>query len=293
MHWLRIGAAVAILALLTLVLAPLQLLATRRNWPLAARIPYHWQRIACALLGVRVKVTGEPAAPPLLIAMNHVSWLDVPVMSSVLPVSFVAKAEVGGWPIVRTLARLQRTVYIDRTRRTETRAATEAIGRRVGAGDVMVLFAEGTTGDGNRILPFKSALIGAAGAVSGGLTHVQPVAISYMGVHGLPVGRSDRPELAWYGDMDLIPHFVRLAGLGAIDVAISFGEPIPFGPQSDRKAVADQCFAAVRELLDTARRTASLKGYRRPLFSPPAKGAKGTADLAGAGPSEGIATRNS
>ena len=64
-----------------------------------------------------------------------------------------------------------------------------------------------------------------------------------------PTGR----EIAWYGDMDLIPHFVRLAGLGAIDVAISFGEPIPFGPQSDRKAVAEQCFAAVRAASSTRR----------------------------------------
>ena len=61
------------------------------------------------------------------------------------------------------------------------------------------------------------------------------------------------PEIAWYGDMDLVPHFVRLAGLGAIDVAVSFGEPIPFGPQSDRKAVAEQCFAAVRACSSTRR----------------------------------------
>ena len=129
-------------------------MAIRRNWPLAAKLPWYWQRIACAIVGIRVRVDGEPAAPPLLIAANHISWLDISVLGSVLPVSFVAKAEVAGWPVVGTLARLQRTVFIDRDppyRRPAS--ATEAIAARVGRGDVMVLFAEGTTGDGNRSCP--------------------------------------------------------------------------------------------------------------------------------------------
>ena len=166
MQLLRVGVTVLVLGVLTMVLMPVQWLATRRNWPLANRLPYHWQRIACRLIGIRVHVDGEPAKPPLLIAANHISWLDVTVLGSVLPLSYRREIEVAGWPILGTLARLQRSVFIDRTRRSQTASANQAIGRRMGAGENIVLFAEGTTGDGNSLLPFRSALLGAASAAA-------------------------------------------------------------------------------------------------------------------------------
>ncbi len=298
MGLIRVAVTVLVLALVTLTLMPLQAIATRRNWPLARRLPWYWQRIACRLTGIRVTVEGEPAATPLLIAANHISWLDIPVLGSVLPVSFVAKSEVAGWPVVKTLSRLQRTVYIDRKRRSQTAAATEAIARRVRQGDVMVLFAEGTTGDGNRVLPFRSALLGAARAAAGtGTITVQPVAITYCGILGLPVSRVDRPMLAWYGDMRLEGHFVRAAGWGAIDVTVSFGEPIAFGPDDDRKKVAEQCYEAVRQMVrDVRRRSFTVTANdRRRLFPGSSKGAKGTeaalSGAAAAGPGKSLTSR--
>jgi 1-acyl-sn-glycerol-3-phosphate acyltransferase len=127
MRWLRVAATVIVLAVVTVVLMPIQSIAIRRHWPIAARLPWHWQRIACRMAGIRVRVDGKPTSPPLLIAANHISWLDISVLGSVLPVSFVSKAEVAGWPVVGTLARLQRTVFIDRTRRSQTASATQAI----------------------------------------------------------------------------------------------------------------------------------------------------------------------
>lgn len=276
---LRVAALIAVMAVYTVVLMPFQSMAIRRNWPIAAKLPWYWQRIACAIVGIRVRVDGVAAAPPLLIAANHISWLDISVLGSVLPVSFVAKAEVAGWPVVGTLARLQRTVFIDRTRRSQTASATEAIAARVGRGDVMVLFAEGTTGDGNRVLPFRSALLGAARAASGsGLITVQPVAITYTAIHGVPIGRVDRPMIAWYGDMELAGHFLKLIMTGGLDAVVSFGEPIAFGPGEDRKQVADRCCSAVTAMVDDVRRhwPASPDRHRVPVFSPPAKGAKAT-----------------
>src|SRR5262245_55981745 len=160
MRSLRVGVTVLVLGVLTFALMPVQWLAIRRGWAIANRLPYHWQRIACRLIGIRVHAEGTPAKPPLLIAANHISWLDISVLGSVLPVSYVAKSEVAGWPILGTLARLQRSVFIDRTRRSQTVSANQAIGRRIGAGETIVLFAEGTTGDGNSVLPFRSALLG-------------------------------------------------------------------------------------------------------------------------------------
>jgi 1-acyl-sn-glycerol-3-phosphate acyltransferase len=274
---LRVAATVVVLTVVTLVLMPIQSLAIRRNWPVAARLPWYWQRIACRMAGIRVRIDGSPAAAPLLVAANHISWLDISVLGSVLPVSFVSKAEVSRWPVVGTLARLQRTVFIDRTRRSQTAAATKAIAERIGGGDVIVLFAEGTTGDGNRILPFRSALLGAARAASGSrLITVQPVAITYAAIHGLPVGRVDRPMIAWYGNMLLPKHFVKLVSAGGLDVVVSFGEPIAFGPEDDRKAVADRCFDSVRGMVDGVRRhwPASPDRHGLPVFSPSTKGAK-------------------
>lgn len=265
-----------VLGILTLVLMPVQMLATRFNWRLAAWLPYYWQRVARWLVGLRVVVTGAPATPPLLLTANHISWLDITVLGSVMPLSFVAKAEVAGWPVLGTLARLQRTIFIDRTKRLQTGEATEAIARRVGNGDIMVLFAEGTTGDGNRILPFRSALIGAAGAVAGKTITVQPVAVTYTRIGGIPVGRADRPGIAWYGEMPFVAHFSRLIGRGGIDAIVSFGDPIHFTPETDRKKVAETCYRSVRDMDEVAR--ASYAGKRERVFSQPAKDAKETED---------------
>ena len=277
MRALRLAATVVVLGVFTFVMMPLQLLAIRRGWRIAAKLPFVWQRIARRMIGLRVTVVGTPAKPPLLVAANHVSWLDITTLGSVLPVSFIAKAEVAGWPILGTLARLQRTVFIDRSRRAETGRAAAAIARRVGDGDVMVLFAEGTTGDATRVLPFRSSLIGAAGAAAGTRSvTVQPVAIVYTRIHGVAAGYADRPRFAWYGDMEFMPHFKVVAGLGAIDAVVAFGTPIVLGSGHDRKEVAEACFAEVRRMVEEAQGRASPNGHPDPVFSPPAKGGKGS-----------------
>jgi 1-acyl-sn-glycerol-3-phosphate acyltransferase len=269
MGWFRVGLTVAVLAIVTLALWPLQALAMRFDWPIARRLPMLWQRAACKVAGFHVTVEGEPAAPPLLIAANHVSWMDISVLGSVLPVSFIAKSEVGGWPVVRTLSRLQRSVYIERQKRTKTGAAAEAIASRVSRGDIMVLFAEGTTGDGARILPFRSALLGAARAAAGeaGAVTVQPVALTYLRIHGLPIGFADRPTIAWYGDMGIEDNFVEAVGWGSVEAVVSFGEPIPSVP------------------MPTARRSPSSATRRCGRWSPTSAAAPSSAGRAGAGAS--------
>jgi lyso-ornithine lipid O-acyltransferase len=281
---LRLIVTVIVLAVITVVMMPLQLVATRFEWPIAAKIPQLWQKVARRLVGIRVSVMGTPAAPPLLIAANHISWLDITVIGSVLPVSYISKAEVATWPVIGLLARLQRSVFIDRTRRTETKRATEAVASRIGKGDIMVLFAEGTTGDGTRVLPFRSSLIGAAGAaISNEPITVQPLAIAYTRIQGLPVGRTDLPDLAWYGDMPFGSHFRDLLMMGAIDTVVAFGEPIVLGPEHDRKQVADLCFAEVKRMLAEIRENQPSSGGRQPyVFQGGGKGAKAAAKPAAA-----------
>ncbi|MFG3757146.1 lysophospholipid acyltransferase family protein, partial [Klebsiella pneumoniae] len=107
----------------------------------------------------------------MLILSNHVSWLDIIVVTAVTPVVFVAKHEVASWPLFGWLAKLQRTIFIERERRQKTGAVAREMGDRLTGGDTVVLFAEGTSSDGNRILPFRSALIGSVHHALGSSTH--------------------------------------------------------------------------------------------------------------------------
>lgn len=240
---LRIGLALLIIGTVSLPMMALQLLALRTGKLSEKRLPRIWHRIALKVLGVRVRVVGQVARHrPLLLASNHISWTDISVLGSIAEVSFIAKSQVAGWPVIGTLSRLQRSVHIDRERRGGSGDQAREISRRLAAGDAIVLFAEGTTSDGNIVQPFKSSLFGAARLAlqESGTERVfiQPVAISYTRIHGMPMGRQHRPIASWIGDSDLVPHVASLLREGAIDVQVEFGEPVEFTAESSRKEIA-------------------------------------------------------
>lgn len=254
---LRAIVASIALTLVALCLMPLQWLAMRLNWPLQRILPIAFHRCACLATGIRVHQRGAPAKHrPLLVTSNHVSWSDIIVLGSLMPLSFIAKSEVARWPVFGTFARMQRSVFVDRQRRSATGNAASEIGKRLSDGDVMVLFAEGTSSDGNRVLPFRSALIGAAhhamlgnGAKPGeedARVWVQPLSIVYSKLQGMPMGRQFRPLIAWYGDMDLAPHLWTILREGAVDVEVVWGEPVAIVTDTDRKALARGLEANVR-----------------------------------------------
>lgn len=237
-----------VLVLFTVLTLPLMLVQQLFVWfwPRAARIfPMHYHRLVCRILGVKVEVIGNrPANGPILIAANHVSWLDIVVLSAVAPVSFVAKKEVAAWPFFGSLARLQRTVFVDRARRSATGAGRDEMRERLKAGDLLVLFAEGTSGDGRRVLPFKSAFFGAAD-MPGVL--VQPVTLAYRGHRNLPMNRRLLPLYAWYGDMELVPHLLGALRAGPIEVAVVCHPPLQPGDDLNRKAIARKAEMEVRQ----------------------------------------------
>ena len=261
---IRGALALFLIALTGLVLAPIQYVAVRTGLFSPAIIPRLWHALVVWALGFRVTVHGSVSEQrPLLLASNHVSWSDIIILSSLTEVCFIAKSQLSGWPIFGTLARLQRTIFVERERKRKSGEQASELATRLAAGDVMVLFAEGSTSDGNLIMPFKSTLFGAAEmAVRGGLAetvHIQPVAITYMRVHGMPMSRQHRTLAAWIGDSDLVPHFGAMLRDGAIDVDIHFGEPMAFDAGSDRKAVTRQMEDRVRKMVATA-----LRDTRRP-----------------------------
>ncbi|WP_420131882.1 lysophospholipid acyltransferase family protein [Rhodopseudomonas sp.] len=254
---IRFVLVIACMVPLTLALLPVHLLALRYGWRIQRSIPQLYHRIVCRLIGVRIRQVGRRSGNgPVLILANHVSWLDICVISAMAPVSFVAKSEVAGWPVFGALAKWQRTVFIDRQARQRTGEATAEIGGRLKDGEAIVLFAEGTSSDGSRVLPFRSALIGAVhhalGDEAPSAIVVQPMAVTYTGFGGLPIGRELRQRVAWYGDAELIPHFIALLSAGAIDVTVSWGEPIPH--TADRKTIAREAEISVRRMCEAARR---------------------------------------
>jgi 1-acyl-sn-glycerol-3-phosphate acyltransferase len=238
---------------LTLPLMLFQFALIKLGLRRASTFPHFYHKLVCRLLGIRVHAIGSlDANHPVLLVSNHLSWLDIPALSAVAPVSFVAKAEVGTWPFISLLAKLQRSVFIDRTRRALVKDKAGEIADRLSQGDNIVLFAEGTSSDGNRILPFRSSLFSAAPLAAraandnGPHAVVQTVTITYTHLHGLPILRHERPLVAWYGEMDVLSHAWNVLKSGPLDVTIRISEPVPLGSIRDRKELAAFSEARVR-----------------------------------------------
>ena len=160
MRGLRAFLVLAAFFAFTLPLMPLQLLFLRTGSRYARTFPHWYHRQVCRIVGIRLNIEGEVAREQgVLLISNHVSWLDITVLSAVAPVSFVAKQEVASWPFVSWLAKLQRSVFVDRNRRNEVGDKANEILERLAAGDHIVLFAEGTSSDGNSVVPFKTRAV--------------------------------------------------------------------------------------------------------------------------------------
>ncbi len=245
MDKLRAASLLLLFFALTLITIPVQWTLLRTGSSYARMLPHRYHRFMCWLFGVRLKVDGAISArQPTLILSNHISWLDIIVISALAPLHFVAKGEVRDWPFFGLLAKLQRTIFVDRERRSAVRASADEIATRLGAGERIVLFAEGTSSDGNRILPFKSALIGAAALAATGSGEgnqaigIQTLTLAYTRVHGLPMSRLTRAHVAWYGDMEMVSHVWGLLRQGPIDAQIRISEPLRLSDVRDRKRLA-------------------------------------------------------
>jgi len=231
---------------LTLPLMPLQALLLLVRSPLSERLPRFYHGLAGRILGFETTVLGKPTTQrPALFVANHTSYVDIEILGGVIEGSFVAKSEVRRWPFFGWLARLQRTVFVDRRAHT-THQQRDAIAERLKERSRLILFPEGTSNDGIRVLPFKSALFAAAyGAHLEHPVTVQPVSVAYVTLDGMPIGRFYRPFFAWYGDMDMASHLWEMVGLGRVGVTVEFHSPVSIAEFSTRKALAEHCWRVV------------------------------------------------
>ena len=225
----RIAAAL----LWTMIAVPIQVVLMRLPGRVSIRFARNYHAVLCRLIGLKVQVVGAPApGPSVLFVSNHSSWLDILVLGSVMQAAFVSKAEVGQWPIAGTIARLGRTIFVSRKRNGTGKEAKE-IQQRLTDGDSIILFPEGTSNDGTRVLPFRSSFL----TVAQDAKQLQPISLVYDRLGGLPACRRDRPFFAWYGDMDLATHFWRIARRSGARATVLLHEPTDPAAFADRKAL--------------------------------------------------------
>nr|WP_310523389.1 lysophospholipid acyltransferase family protein [Polymorphobacter sp.] len=238
----RFGPAKGVAGALTTasIIVPAELLLRTVAGRNKAHLPVAFHRGLARSLGIRITCHGARARQKgVLFVANHVSWADIPVLGARIPAAFVAKSDVAGWGMVGWLATLARTVYVERSRPSSTGEQRDAISGRLMRGDSVILFPEGTNGDGTHVLPFKSSLF----AVTDGLPDVlvQPVTIAYTSVNGMPVTRERLPDLAWIGDTELMPHAMAFMALGRVKAEIIFHPAVRAADFAGRKALARYC----------------------------------------------------
>lgn len=196
-----------------------------------------WHRRLCGALGLRLNVSGRPETSALLVA-NHISWLDIPVLGSQGPIGFLSKAEVRQWPLVGWMSAVAGTLFIARGA-SQTAEMGALIAERTRLGLPVVVFAEGTTGDGRALRRFQPRLF--AVAQQPGI-RVQPVAVRY--------GSNQSPctVAPFIGDDALVPHLFRVLRSPGIQVQVSF-LPLLDDGLGDRRALADAARDAVAAVL--------------------------------------------
>lgn len=219
-----------------------QSIAKPLKLPVSKRIPRRFWRLALRATGLRAVVRGKRTeARSVLFVANHCSYLDIIVLGSLIDGSFIAKTEVRGWPVIGYMSMLGYTVYVERRSRYAADQRDEMM-ERLRAGDNLILFPEGTSSDGHRTLPFKTALFSTAQLrIDDRPITVQPVSIAYTHLDGMPLGRNLRANYAWYGDMDLAPHFWKVMGLGRATATVEFHEPVTIDRFGSRKSLARHC----------------------------------------------------
>ncbi len=195
---------------------------------------FYWRGMR-RIMGLRITVLGAVAGErPVLFVVNHSSWLDIVALGSVLPGCFVAKGEIEGWPVFNLIAWLGRTVFVSRSRIGVKRERSNMLAR-LQAGDNLILFPEGTTSDGCRVLKFQSAFL--ALAQGSAAPFIQPVTLVYDRIDGLPVRRTDRPVISWYGAMDMVSHFPGVARLRSLHATLVLDAAIPATANTNRKTL--------------------------------------------------------
>jgi 1-acyl-sn-glycerol-3-phosphate acyltransferase len=196
----------------------------------SARVLGLWSRGLCRLLGIRVATTGAPARGPVLLAANHIGYLDIVVLASVAPALFVSKSDLAGWPLMGPLAAAVDTLFLDRARPRSAAEVGAGVLTYLDLGRRVIIFPEGTTTRGDIVGPFHAALFEPA---VGACARVQGALLAYT-----PRSPRDPDDLAaWTGEAAFAPHLYRLFRGRGLDATVVFQEKD--ARPADRRAAAE------------------------------------------------------
>lgn len=219
-----------------------------------------FSRLMLRLLGVRVTATGPVPPGGSLVVANHVSYLDILVLAAQRPCVFVTSHEVRDTPFLGLLSVLGGTLFIERRRKgCNIPAEIDTISAVIDAGLTVVIFPEGTSSNGEQVLPFKPTLLAAAGKAA-----VIPAAISYDELNGAAVSADNRDTLFWYGDMTFLPHFLGVLCIDSCSVSVRF---LPQAISSSRKEIARRARAEIVACGVTLEQSISVNGATSDMLS--------------------------
>ena len=224
-------------------------------------IPFCDQRIylpiyhggMCRLMGIKIVYKGDISTrESTLFVSNHVSYLDIPVLGSLINAGFVAKSEIASWPLINHLARLQDSIFIER-KISKAKAQTAILRNRLIAGHSLILFPEGTSTNGAEILPLKSSLFAAANDIDAEKeVYIQPVSVVYTQHNGKGMNQDLRDYFAWYADFPFGGHFFKMLGMGSVTAVVTFNDLVRLSDFSSRKECAAACEKVMRTSFEKA-----------------------------------------
>ena len=231
--------------LLTLALLPFQFIIVFFIKNYAYIIPYFYHKICLRIFGIKIKTFGKVSInSPILLISNHASYLDIIILGSLFKTSFIAKKEISKWPLLGILAKLQNTIFIDR-RVSSLKNQENQIIKHLNEKKNLVIFPEGTSSDGNRVLPFKSSLFNIFEKNLNSKILVQTITIVYKKINGIPMNRIERKNITWHSNMDLIPNIFNVLKKLSIEVEIIFNDEFLPSKEYDRKKLALHCWEKI------------------------------------------------
>jgi lyso-ornithine lipid O-acyltransferase len=235
--------------LLTLICMPVQIaLRVMCRGPIIYKFPKFYHGLCCRIFNIKVIIEGDiETGDHVVYAGNHLSYLDITVLGSVLPAAFIAKRDVASWPLFGILAKLQNTLFISRDPK-DAEAVKKAFEKRLECPLPLILFPEGTSSNGTKILPFKSSMFE---IFLNKNIKIQPFTLSLLAVDGKSAADDTQRDLyAYYGDTVLAPHLWRFSKLKGVTLKVTFQKKLSTNSFNDRKSLCTTVHEGVMTGLD-------------------------------------------
>ena len=227
----------------------ISILGLPNRWKILSRLNRNYTLLLRLILNIKVTIAGDEGQLErggYVIIANHVSYVDGIVLGSIFPIVFVSKREVKKWPIVGQWNVLCGTIFINRQRKNEVGALVREMTRKLRQEANILLFPEGTSTNGEKMLPFQTAPL-AAPLRSRSI--IVPVTLAYTTIDEQPVTAVNRDFVYWYGDMDFVTHFWDLLGRRGVEVLVTLQPKIECFRYADnsagRKKLAEDCYNRV------------------------------------------------